>query len=66
MKAAPAPFKVALVTDIGGLDDRSFNPREQGLQQAKTKLGMQGRVFISKTGADYVPNLSTARARATT
>ena len=60
VKAAPAPFKVALVTDIGGLDDRSFNPREQGLQQAKTKLGVQGRVFISKTGADYVPNLSTA------
>ena len=25
VKAAPAPYKVALVTDIGGLDDRSFN-----------------------------------------
>ena len=25
VKQAPAAFKVALVTDIGGLDDRSFN-----------------------------------------
>ena len=25
VKAAPAKYKVALVTDIGGLDDRSFN-----------------------------------------
>ena len=25
VKAAPAPYRVALVTDIGGLDDRSFN-----------------------------------------
>ena len=61
VKAAPGPFRVALVTDIGGLDDRSFNfLANKGLAQAKTKLGVQGRVFISKTGADYVPNLSTA------
>jgi basic membrane protein A and related proteins len=61
VKAAPAPFKVALITDVGGLDDRSFNfLANKGLQQAKTKLGVQGRVFISKSNADYVPNLSTA------
>ena len=46
------------MTDIGGLDDRSFNfLANKGLQQAKTKLGVQGRVFISKSNADYVPNL---------
>jgi basic membrane protein A and related proteins len=62
VKAAPAaPFKVALVTDIGGLDDRSFNfLANKGLSQAKTKLKIQGRVFISKSNADYVPNLSAA------
>jgi basic membrane protein A len=61
VKAAPAAFKVALVTDIGGLDDRSFNfLANKGLTQAKTQLGVQGRVFISKSNADYVPNLSTA------
>ena len=58
---AATPFKVALVTDIGGLDDRSFNfLANKGLQDAKKKLGIQGRVFISKSNADYVPNLSTA------
>ena len=63
IKAAPAAttFKVALVTDIGGLDDRSFNfLANQGLQRAKKQLGVEGRVFISKSNADYVPNLSTA------
>jgi basic membrane protein A and related proteins len=61
VKAAPAPFKVALVTDIGGLDDRSFNfLANKGLSQAKSQLNIQGRVFISKSNADYVPNLTAA------
>ena len=62
VKAAPAAtFKVALVTDIGGLDDRSFNfLANKGLQDAKKQLGVEGRVFISKSNADYIPNLSTA------
>src|SRR5687768_737931 len=55
------PFKVALVTDIGGLDDRSFNfLANKGLQDAKRKLGVTGRVFISKSDRDYVPNLTRA------
>ena len=59
--ADQAAFKVALVTDIGGLDDRSFNfLANKGLQDAKRKLGVQGRVFISKSDRDYIPNLSTA------
>jgi basic membrane protein A and related proteins len=61
VKAAPATFKVALVTDIGGLDDRSFNfLANQGLQRAKKNLKVEGRVFISKSDRDYIPNLSTA------
>ena len=63
--AAPAnrqaTIKVALVTDIGGLDDKSFNMLANlGLKQAIKDLGVQGRVFISKSNADYVPNLSAA------
>ncbi len=59
--AAQAPYRVALVTDIGGLDDRSFNfLANKGLNDAKKKLGVQGRVFISKSGADYIPNLTNA------
>ena len=58
--AAPAKFRVALVTDIGGLNDRGFNALAyKGLKQAQQKLGIDGRVFISKSAADYVPNLST-------
>ena len=59
--AAAAPFKVTLVTDIGGLDDRSFNfLANRGLQDAKKKLGVQGNVFISKSDRDYIPNLTRA------
>jgi basic membrane protein A len=60
--AAPAKkaIKVGLVTDIGGLNDRSFNTlANQGLEQAKSQLGVTGRVLTSKSNADYVPNLST-------
>jgi len=61
--AAAAKLKVALVTDTGGLNDKSFNALAyKGLQNAQKKLGVDGRVFISKSSADYIPNL-TAGAR---
>ncbi len=58
-------IKVGLVTDIGGLDDRSFNfLANNGLQQAESELGVQGRVVVSRNNADYVPNLtSLAKAK---
>jgi basic membrane protein A and related proteins len=53
-------IKVGLVTDIGGLNDRSFNHLAYvGLQRAEKELGIQGRVLTSKSNADYVPNLTT-------
>jgi basic membrane protein A and related proteins len=53
-------IKVGLVTDIGGLNDRSFNSlANAGLEQAKSELGVQARVITSKSNADYVPNLSS-------
>ena len=53
-------IKVGLVTDIGGLNDRSFNQlANEGLERAKSELGVDGRVLTSKSDADYVPNLST-------
>jgi basic membrane protein A len=52
--------KVGLVTDIGGLNDRSFNQlANEGLERAKSELGVDGKVLTSKSNADYVPNLST-------
>lgn len=53
-------IKVGLVTDIGGLNDRSFNQlANQGLQTAIKQLGVDGRVLISKQNSDYIPNLTT-------
>jgi basic membrane protein A and related proteins len=53
-------IKVGLVTDIGGLNDRSFNHLAYvGLQKAQKELGVKGRVLTSKSAADYVPNLTT-------
>ena len=61
--AAPAKFRVALVTDTGGLNDRSFNHLANvGRLRADRQLGTESRVFISKSSADYIPNL-TAGAR---
>ena len=60
-KAAATTFDVALVTDIGGLNDKGFNALAyQGLLRAQKNLGVKGRVFISKSATDYVPNLTTA------
>jgi basic membrane protein A len=53
-------IKVGLVTDIGGLNDRSFNQlANEGMQRAIKELGVNGRVLISKQNSDYIPNLTT-------
>jgi basic membrane protein A len=53
-------IKVGLVTDIGGLQDRSFNQlANEGVQRAQKDLGVQIRVLTSKSNGDYVPNLSS-------
>ncbi len=52
-------IKVGLVTDIGGLNDRSFNQlANEGFERSKSELGVEGQVLTSKSNADYVPNLS--------
>jgi basic membrane protein A and related proteins len=54
-------IKAGVVTDIGGLNDRSFNfLANKGLEDAESELGTQGRVFISKSNGDYIPNLTTS------
>ena len=57
---ASATFKVGLVTDIGGLNDRGFNHLAYvGLLRAEKKLKIKGRVLTSNSSADYIPNLSS-------
>ena len=57
--SAKTSFKVGLSTDIGGLNDRSFNHLAYaGLLKAAKDLGVQTRVVQSASPADYIPNLS--------
>jgi basic membrane protein A and related proteins len=54
-----ASIKAGVVTDIGGLNDRGFNEAaNNGRKRAQKELGIDTRVLISKSNADYVPNLS--------
>jgi basic membrane protein A len=52
-------YKIGLVTDVGGLNDKSFNHLAYvGLQKAITDFNVKGDVKESKTGDDYIPNLT--------
>jgi basic membrane protein A len=60
---AESDVRVALVTDVGQLNDRGFNQLAyEGLKRAGRELGIQTRVVESASAADYVPN-HTALAR---
>jgi basic membrane protein A len=57
--SAQTPLKVAIVTDVGGLGDKSFNDSAYaGLTEAKEYLGASIQVLESKSAADYQPNLT--------
>jgi basic membrane protein A len=59
--ARQVKYSVALVTDIGGLNDRSFNQASNtGMLRAKSKFGIKIRVFDTSTAADRQPNLTSA------
>ncbi|MDR3685717.1 MAG: BMP family ABC transporter substrate-binding protein [Coriobacteriia bacterium] len=56
---AKATLKTAMVTDIGGLGDKSFNDLSYaGLQEAKAKLGVDIKVLESKAPTDYESNIT--------
>ena len=53
--------RVAIVTDIGGLNDKGFNHLSYvGMQQAVRQLNVQGRAFITNSANDRTPNLAAA------
>jgi basic membrane protein A len=55
---APGQTTLGMVTDVGGLGDRSFNDSAyRGLVRAKTQLGAYAQVLQSRSAADYQPNL---------
>jgi len=55
--AAPK-FKVGEVTDLGGVDDKSFNASGwQGIQDAISQLSVDGKYLESKQQSDYQKNI---------
>jgi len=57
--SAASPFSACLVTDIGGLNDKSFNHLAYvGLLKAQS-TGVKGRVIQSQSNNQYIPNLTT-------
>lgn len=54
-----AGVKAAMVTDVGGINDKSFNQLSwAGLERAKTELGIENRYLESKEIADYESNIN--------
>src|SRR5262249_62359320 len=57
-KAVPA---VALVSDIGKFNDRSFNQSQlEGLNAARKSLGIKAIPLQSNSASDYLPNMTQA------
>jgi basic membrane protein A len=58
-------LKVVMVTDVGGLGDKSFNDGTwAGVQMAMEQLpNVEGEIIISKEQTDYIPNLTNAAQR---
>lgn len=55
-----ADVKVGIVTDVGGVNDGSFNQSAwEGLQRAADELGITANYLESATDADYIPNIET-------
>ncbi|MFF2484466.1 BMP family ABC transporter substrate-binding protein [Paenibacillus sp. NPDC058071] len=58
-KGAGADFKIGLVTDVGGIDDKSFNQSAwDGLERVKKDTGAATKFLESKGEADMEPNLN--------
>lgn len=55
----PGALTLGMVTDVGGLGDRSFNDSAyRGLLAARSKLRAYIQVLQSRSAADYQPNLN--------
>ena len=56
---AQKPFKVGMVSDVGGIDDASFNQNTwEGLKRAKEELGVEATFLESQAQADYENNIT--------
>ncbi len=59
-KEETVDFSVGLVTDTGGIDDKSFNQGTwEGVERFAADTGANKTYAQSNSDADYIPNLST-------
>jgi len=53
-------FRVGMITDVGGVNDQSFNQSAwEGMMRAKKELGVGVSYQESRQDADFAPNLET-------
>jgi basic membrane protein A len=53
-------LKIGMVTDVGGVNDQSFNQSSwEGLKRAEKELSVEVKYLESNQDADYAPNLET-------
>ncbi|MGV1003943.1 MAG: BMP family lipoprotein [Candidatus Nanopelagicales bacterium] len=53
-------FRGCMVTDSGGIEDRSFNASAwRGLQKAESELGIQTKLVASNAESDLAPNVNS-------
>ena len=58
--AGPAGLKIGLVTDVGSLNDKSFNQNSwEGAQDGATKVGGTSASAVSATSADIARNIQS-------
>ncbi len=54
----PAAITVGQITDMGGIDDKSFNASAwKGVQDAEKDLGAEGKYLESQQQSDYAKNM---------
>ncbi len=54
----PAAITVGQITDMGGIDDKSFNASAwKGVQDAEKDLGIVGKYLESQQQSDYAKNM---------
>ncbi|MCK4900241.1 MAG: BMP family ABC transporter substrate-binding protein, partial [Anaerolineales bacterium] len=54
-----AVLKVCQVTDVGGIDDKTFNATAwKGVQDAEAEFGVEGKFLESQQQTDYAVNIN--------
>ncbi len=57
--AEPIAFKACMVSDVGGIDDNSFNENAwKGMEDAQAQLGIEVKFLESRAATDYEKNIN--------